>query len=63
LNNGFGDDFDVYVQKLFKFAITKNIAAIGLTDYFTIDGYKNLKRIIYAILISLSNYFRTKKLT
>ncbi|MDD3940701.1 MAG: hypothetical protein PHQ01_03990 [Candidatus Pacebacteria bacterium] len=42
LNNGFGDDFDNYVKILFKTAIEKNIAAIGLTDYFTIDGYKKL---------------------
>ncbi len=43
LNNGFGEDFDIYVKKLFKTAISKNIAAIGVTDYFTIDGYKKLK--------------------
>ncbi|MBK5209804.1 MAG: hypothetical protein JJE44_09925 [Flavobacteriaceae bacterium] len=42
LNNGFGSDFDLYVKKLFKKAISKNIAAIGITDYFTIDGYKNI---------------------
>lgn len=42
LNNGFGDDFDLYVKTLFKTAITKNIAAIGITDYFTIDGYKKI---------------------
>ena len=42
LNNGFGSDFDLYVKNLFKKAISKNIAAIGITDYFTIDGYKNI---------------------
>ncbi len=42
LNNGFGDDFDIYVKTLFKTAIAKNIAVIGITDYFTIDGYKKI---------------------
>jgi len=42
LNNGFGDDFDFYVKTLFRTAISKNIAAIGITDYFTIDGYKKI---------------------
>tara|TARA_Y100001954_G_scaffold237898_1_gene303241 strand:+ start:48252 stop:51059 length:2808 start_codon:yes stop_codon:yes gene_type:complete len=43
LNNGFGTDWDVYVKELFSKAIRHNIAAIGLTDYFTIDGYKKIK--------------------
>lgn len=43
LNNGFGNDFDEYVKGLFKKAIEENIYAIGITDYFTIDGYKKLK--------------------
>jgi len=42
LNNGFGNNFDNYVQTLFKSAISKNIAAIGITDYFTIEGYKKI---------------------
>jgi hypothetical protein len=42
LNNGFGDDFDKYVTNIFKSAIEKNIAVIGITDYFTIDGYKKI---------------------
>ncbi len=43
LNNQFGDDWDVYVQNLFRAAISKDIAVIGLTDYFTVDGYKKVK--------------------
>lgn len=43
LNNGFGNNWDEYVKQLFKMAIQKNIKAIGITDYFTIDGYKKLK--------------------
>nr|WP_287412666.1 hypothetical protein [Pseudodesulfovibrio sp.] len=44
LNNGFGSDWDKYVKELFSRAIRNNIAAIGLTDYFTIDGYKKIKK-------------------
>ena len=51
LNNGFGfnpfedDDclFDGYVKKLFSNAIKNEIAAIGVTDYFSIEGYKRIK--------------------
>lgn len=42
LNNGFGNDFDKYVTNIFKSAIEKNIAVIGITDYFTIEGYKKI---------------------
>lgn len=50
LNNQFGinasDDsntgFDRYVQQLFSKAIEKDIWAIGITDYFSIDGYKRI---------------------
>lgn len=44
LNNGFGDDWDEYVKILFEKAIENNISAIGITDYFSIDGYAKLKR-------------------
>lgn len=43
LNNHFGNDWDTYVKKLFTEAIEKNVCAIGITDYFTIEGYKKLK--------------------
>ena len=43
LNNQFGTDWDNYVKQLFKTAISKNIKAISITDYFTIEGYKKLK--------------------
>lgn len=43
LNNQFGSDWDNYVKELFKRAITNNIAAIGITDYFCIEGYKKIK--------------------
>ena len=48
LNNQFGspedtDTWDNYVRILFNKAIEKNIAVIGITDYFFIDGYKKVK--------------------
>lgn len=50
LNNQFGINasgdsdtgFDRYVQQLFSKAIEKDIWAIGITDYFSIDGYKRI---------------------
>ncbi|WP_010519684.1 TrlF family AAA-like ATPase [Croceivirga radicis] len=43
LNNGFASNWDEYVKQLFAKALANDIAAIGITDYFTIDGYKKLK--------------------
>jgi len=43
LNNGFGSDWDIYVQNVFRTLLEKNIAVFGVTDYFTIDGYKKIK--------------------
>lgn len=41
--NGYQCTWDEYVQALFKTAIANGIVALGITDYFTIDGYKKLK--------------------
>lgn len=43
LNNQFGSDWDIYVKTLYNKAIQNNIKAIGITDYFIIDGYTKLK--------------------
>ncbi len=43
LSNGFGSDWDNYVKELFKKAISNNVSVIGITDYFTIEGYKKIK--------------------
>ena len=40
-------NWDSYVKALFSKAIENNIAAIGITDYFTIDGYKKNQRGIF----------------
>ena len=47
LNNQFGDPktkLDLYVRKMLKKALEKNIKVIGLTDYYLITGYKNIKK-------------------
>ena len=44
LNNQFGSNFDEYVKQLFLNAILSQIAVIGITDYFSIDGYKKIKQ-------------------
>jgi hypothetical protein len=43
LNNGFGNDFDAYAKELFEKALAREIAVTGVTDHFTIDGYKELR--------------------
>ena len=54
LNNGYGfdpnavtsmpDPFDEYVIILFTKAVEAGIVAIGITDYFSIDGYKRIRQ-------------------
>lgn len=41
--NEFNCTWDEYVQVLFRNAIANDIVALGITDYFTIDGYKKLR--------------------
>lgn len=36
-------EFDEYVKKLFTLAVENNVAAIGITDYFMLEGYKRIK--------------------
>lgn len=43
LNNDFGNDWDEYVKTLFQTAIREQVVAIGITDYFSIDGYKKIR--------------------
>ena len=57
LNNQFGSDWDVYVQGLFRAAIKKDLAVIGLTDYFTIDGFKIVKQKYLAAPAKLAQLF------
>jgi energy-coupling factor transporter ATP-binding protein EcfA2 len=43
LNNGFGSDFTVYAKAFFLEALSRRIAVVGVTDYFSIEGYSALK--------------------
>lgn len=42
LSNGFNGDWDNYVKTLFTLAIERGVAVIGVTDYFTIEGYDRI---------------------
>lgn len=46
LYNGFGSDFDRYAKELLTKAKDSGIACVGITDYFLVDGYKQLRRLI-----------------
>jgi predicted ATPase len=45
LHNGFGNDFDAYAKELFTAAIENEIAVVGITDYFSIRGYRELREL------------------
>ncbi|MBR1646251.1 MAG: hypothetical protein IJ685_14565 [Selenomonadaceae bacterium] len=38
------EKFDEYVKILFTKAVEKSVVAIGITDYFFIDGYKRIRQ-------------------
>lgn len=45
LNNQYGhtvEAWDEYVKVLFNTALEHDVVALGITDYFLIDGYKKL---------------------
>ena len=42
LNNQFGKDWDKYIYNLFTKAINEKISVIGITDYYSIAGYKKV---------------------
>lgn len=46
LNNGFGSDFPAYAKQLIERACKDDIAVVGITDYFTIQGYTALKALL-----------------
>ena len=43
LNNGFGSDFEAYAGAVLRKAVDLEIAVIGLTDYFLIEGYRAMR--------------------
>ena len=42
LNNNFPGNFDDYIATLLSKALDNNIRAIGITDYYCIEGYKRI---------------------
>src|SRR5258707_15050365 len=62
LNNNFGVDWDAYVQILFRTLIAKEIAVVGITDYFTIDGYKKIKAEYLADNAKLKSLFSEEEI-
>lgn len=62
LNNQFGDDFDTYVKQLFTKAIENQIAVIGITDYFCIEGYKKVKNDYLLNSAKLKNLFTEEEI-
>ena len=46
LNNGFPADFDEYATKLLQRTVAMQVAAVGITDYFSAEGYKKLREIL-----------------
>lgn len=43
LSSGTPEDFDKYVTELFTSAVKKGICAIGVTDYFSVEGYTKIR--------------------
>ncbi len=62
LNNGFGNDWDEYVKILFKTLIEKQIAVVGITDYFSIDGYKKITEEYLANDAKLNQLFSAEEI-
>lgn len=45
LNNGFGSDLESYARRFFLGAIENEVAVVGVTDYFSIEGYVFLRNL------------------
>ncbi|MBC7195947.1 MAG: AAA family ATPase, partial [Deferribacterales bacterium] len=67
LNNQFGNyqeetTWDDYVKELFRKAIEKKIVVIGITDYFSIDGYEKIKNEYLGNEKKLSSLFKNDEI-
>lgn len=60
--NAYQCTWDEYVQNLFRSAISNDIVALGITDYFTIDGYKKLKTEYLDNDVKLSSLFTSEEI-
>jgi ABC-type lipoprotein export system ATPase subunit len=54
LNNGFGSDIKTYAKQLIERARASNIACIGITDYFLIDGYREIRSLLADRALSIN---------
>lgn len=61
LATGYGTDWDLYVKKLVEAAHREGISAIGVTDYFSIEGYKKLKTEYFQNAEKLKELFSDNK--
>ena len=43
LANGYASDWDDYVRTLFTLAVDRGVVALGITDYFSIEGYEKIR--------------------
>lgn len=67
LNNGFGSDPEAYARTFFLQAIAHNVAVVGVTDYFVVEGYRYLSELQkdderLAILIGIENVAAAKQI-
>jgi predicted ATPase len=46
LNEDFGGHFGAYAKLLFEEALRRDVAVIGVTDYFTVEGYRELRELL-----------------
>src|SRR5712691_11246833 len=49
LNNQFGDPtkgetWETYIDRLESEALSRGVGAVGVTDYFTIEGYRKIRQ-------------------
>ena len=66
LNSEFGVDFDEYARRLLTAGFDAEVCAIGVTDYFLIDGYAELRvlladhdRLTELVAADVAEYART----
>lgn len=61
LNNNFGNNWDDYIKALYTKALEKEVAVIGITDYFISDGYFKIKEEYLANDAKLLELFGSKE--
>lgn len=62
LANQYNNDWDIFVKVLFTTAIQQNVAVLGITDYFTIEGYEKIINDYIKNESKLMELFETKEM-